>query len=558
MADPRSRGKSSREGVRQDFVTRRAFLRGFGIASGAVAFPGVLAACMSDSATTTTLAGAPTTTGGGAGAPSGIPGAIYSALYPNLPYGGNAEIILEQVPDTLDHLATAAFATYFATDGVHDWLEHFDQNGELVPSLAESIEIVDDLTIVYTIRTGAFFHNGREVTADDVKSTFEWIQDPANASPQAGRVEGVTVEVRDAQTAVLKLDAPNAGLRANLTRVPIIPVEEADNQATAPVGCGPYIFDRWTQGSSVELVRNDNYWNPAAPRLDSVKVSFFGDTVAGLGAFLSGDADFIHSIPAARIPDFLDSGEYDPVIVAPGFTYLGINHAVEPFGDPAVRRAMALALDRPSLGQGPFNGIAEPYYGFGVPIESPYYYDEHVIERNVEEARSILQTAGYTDPITAELLTLEIDYFQGQAVIAQSNLQEIGIEVDIQVLDLSGVIDRTFVNKEYDLVTLGDSWDIEPSVFIDAYLSSDGDSNYFNYSNPDVDALLDQGRSTLDDDARVDIYRQALTKALIDDSAVIGMSTEPFLGLSKKGFNGLQFGKSPNERWHYPIAAKEG
>jgi peptide/nickel transport system substrate-binding protein len=518
-------------------------------------------AAPSAAASASASAGAPSFPPVGIGSTvSGPNGTIYGDLYATLPKGTSAVIGLPgQVPKTLDPLKTPAFATFHSTDPAHDWLEHFDTTQRLVPSLATSVTIVDDTTLKYVLHDNIKFHNGRAVTSDDVKALFEWIQDPKNGSGVASRIEGVTVQPQDPKTFLLKLAAPNAGLRSNLTRVPIVPLEAADKQSTAPVGCGPYTFKEYVQDSHVDWVKNPNYWNPSAPLMDSVRVAFFPDTTSGSAAFLAGQLDYDHEIPRAQLSDFQSrqaQGQLTSIVTERGWVYIAFNHAIKPYDNPKVRNAIRLAVDRTAMAGAPYNGTARPLWFAGITPENPYYPKDLEYQRDVEMAKTLMKDAGLASGFSDTMLTLNFDYYQGVNQIAQQNLAEIGITLDLEVVDLATIIDRTFTKKDYHITSLGDSLDPEPSAQIDPYFSTKGGNNYFNYSNTQADTLMAQATSTFDDTKRRDTYHQLFELLFITDAAAVPVTTEPYLIAYSPKFNGEQFARSPNSRLNYPIAVK--
>ena len=142
---------------------------------------------------------------------------IYGDLYPTLPRGGALVVgTTEQVPNTLDVLRDALGATGWNAAPAQDWLEHYDHKSRLVPSLAQSVEVVDDTTLRYTLHD-AQFHTGDPVTSESVKDIFEWVLDEANGSHLRDRFVGVTIEPESASTFLFKLDEPNAGIRVVAT-----------------------------------------------------------------------------------------------------------------------------------------------------------------------------------------------------------------------------------------------------------------------------------------------------------------------------------------------------
>jgi ABC-type transport system substrate-binding protein len=490
-----------------------------------------------------------------------VSGVIYEDLYPELPQGGELTIgYAGQLPSSLDVLVDANGANTIVADPVHDWLEHYEPDGRLVPSLAESFELVDEVTFRYTLHKGASFHNGRPVTADDVKKTYEWVQDSKNGSFLASRIEGVSVHPIDDRTLELRLDRPNAALRAELPAIPILPVEEMDKQAREPVGCGPYVLDRFVEDSFVSYRRNPDYWNPDAPRLDTLRIDLFPQIQTGARVFLSGQADYVWQVSLTQLDDFRrreEAGELRITIDQAGWLYVGFNLNEPPYDDPKVRQAIALALDREAMVTSALSNGGTTLFFPGIARNHPWYPADLEYERDVERAKELLAEAGMPNGFSDSLLTLgDKDYFVSLNTVIQSNLRDVGIDLELEVVDIATLIDRTFGTQKFTITTLGDAISPEPSTQVDAYFRSDGGNNYFGYSNKEYDRILRRAREVYDPDERKDLYRQAFMLLCLEDFAVVPVTSEPGLGLFSTDTNADQYRPDPISRLHFPVAAK--
>lgn len=551
-------------------ITRREFLKGSSAASAFVATGGIGALLAGCGGADDGAAGGGSTTA--ARPPSDAPAApgvasapasetIYEQVYPTLERGGELTVGYSgQVPASLDVLTDVSGSVAWAADPAHDWLEHYDHEARLVTSLAERLEIQDDTTLRYTLRD-AKFHNGRQVSAQDVKDTFDYVTDPKTGSFLASRLEGVSVEIEDDTTAVLRLERPDAAIRAQLPALPIIPVEDAAKQASEPVGCGPFVFEEWVRDSYVQYTRNPDYWNPEAPLLDRLRINHYPDEDSGAQAFLAGQVAYAVQAPLAQLPDYQARADQDELaidVINSGWLYIGMNHEVEPYDNPLVRKAISLALDRPAMAQAPFSNLAAPQWFGGIAPNHPWYPADLEFARDVERARSLLTEAGYANGFSDVMLTLgDKDYFVGINTIAQANLAEIGVTIDLEVVDIATLLERTFTNKDYTICSLGDAIHPEPAAQLDVYFSSSGGNNYFNYSNDEADSLMRRARETFDEAERAQLYRQVFELLFIEDIAAIPVTTEPGLGIYS-GTNVDQWGPDPIARFHYPIAGATG
>jgi peptide/nickel transport system substrate-binding protein len=484
--------------------------------------------------------------------------AVYADLYPTLPRGGEVTLgISEEVPTSLNVIVEFAGATFWAADPVHDFLEVFDNEGRLRKSLVANVEQTPR-EVRYTLRDGIRFHNGRALTAQDVKKTFEYVSAKSTASPLADSLRGVTTEVANPRTVVLRSDRPNADLRGLLTSIPIIPVETVDKQAEAPIGCGPYRFKRLVRDAFVEYERYAGYWNPDAPRLERIRIQWYRTGEAGAQGFLSGETDGVIGVAFAQIPTFEsreESGQSKTEAVEAGVVHLGLNHKRKPFDNALVRRAISLAVDRKAMAEAPFNGISRPYWFIGLKPDHPFYPKELEYPRDVERAKALMEEAGFGDGFRDRLLTPNVGYYQGVAAIAKQNLAEIGIELELELVDLTTAIERQFEQKDYSITVQGIGMGPVPSARIDRYVRSDGPSNYFNYASPEADALMDEARSAIEPTQRKELYKRVFEKVLIEDAALVPVASEPYFGAYVPETNFDQYRPEPALRWHYPIVA---
>jgi peptide/nickel transport system substrate-binding protein len=487
-----------------------------------------------------------------------IEGTINGQLLPTLPRGGNIALEMSN-PGSLSPWTDTAFSAAEAVAPCHDWLEAFDYQRELRPSLAERLEIVDDTTLKYTLHEGATFHDGRPVTAAVVKELVEWVKNPDNESYLADPLADVTIEAPDERTVIVQLSKPHAGIRRTLSLLPIVPADSIAGQATKPMGCGPFLFEEWVRDSHISFRANPNYRNPDAPRLDTLRHSHFGDPVAGAQAFLAGETDFEYVVPAGLVEEFKargEAGELKWYVGEQGFVYLGFNLRKAPYDDPRVRKALRLAVDRAPLADAPFAGL-----GRQLPIpmrpEFPYYpagIEAELLVRDLDQARQLLAEAGFPTGFTDKLIVVRQGFPESMAVILQSQFAEIGLNVEIEALDQPTLLERRN-SGDFTMLILGNLLDPEPTAYLARHFRTDGTwANRYGYSNPECDKNLDAAAATFDNDDRRDLYERALRVALIDDTSMISLTPEAFMYAYKPWTNGDQFG--PTQFWKMEVASR--
>jgi ABC-type transport system substrate-binding protein len=511
---------------------------------------------------TTAPAAAPTTAA--APKPTTAPAAaagelIYADLIGGLPKGGRADVSFPgSVPSTLDVNAVATAATQKAADPAHDFLVRYNTKGTVRESLAESFQLVNPQTHKYVLRSGLTFHNGKPVTAQDVKAAFDWVLDTNNASALRGRYVAIEAEAADERTIIFHLKAPDAAFRGNLTRLAVTDADVA--QATNPVGCGPYVFQKWEKDSYVDYIRNEKYWFSGLPRLDTLRISHFPDSVSGSQAFLAGQKDFIEDVPIGQLDEYrgrASAGDIAPLLFKPAsIYYLQMNHSRKPFDDQRVRLALALSIDREKVIQTALGGTGEPMWQIGVLKDNPYYFKDLEYPRDLARARQLLADAGLADGFSFKLMTHNTGAFADVAQVAQANWAEIGIKAEVTPVDLATVVGEAVNKSNFDMLGSADGLDPDPGVQVDANLATTGSSNWRKYSNKTFDDLLARGRQEYDVAARQKIYREAFELAFKTDIAIIPVATRVVIDAHRKYLNGDVWTESANGRYHYPLLAR--
>jgi peptide/nickel transport system substrate-binding protein len=540
--------------TRLDFLRRGA---GAGASVMGVGALSTLLGCGSDGGSTAgSNGGSPATTA--AEGPSGE--YIYDSLYPDLPRGGR--IVLGQcdvLPDTLDVTASVATGNTYYAEPMHDYLERYDPELQLRPSLAETVEVPDASTLRFRLREGIKFHNGRALTAEDVKRSVEYVQDPKNKSALLARLADWKVTVEDERSVTIKLPSPNTSARSLLVRLPIFPVEEASKLATAPVGCGPFVFKRWVRGSYIEFDAFADYWNPLAPRVDSVRVQWYPDGNSGGQAFTTGELDYVNQLPYALYPQLkarADAGEIGVLAGGVGWYGIFINHTEEPFDNVQVRQAMRLAMDRQQIVDAAYSGASQAVWFGTVSSESQWYPDDSGFARDVAGAKQLLAEAGFPDGVPGEfeLITFNTPHGRAGATVAQANLAEIGIKVSIQSLDTVTASERT-VAGDYTIGYLGQLVTPDPAEGMIGFTSRVS-KDTIGYSNPQADELFEKALGTVDEEERRSVWADLFNVVFTEDVAVVPCITNTLLQAYKSGVNGDQFGMDGHAKIAWPIVSK--
>lgn len=423
-------------------------------------------------------------------------------------------------------------------------LTSIDERGEIIPFLAERWDVSPDAqTYTFTLRDGIQLHNGRPLTADDVKWSLDWIKDPANQSFYFGFLTNVTIEAPDPKTVRLTSSVPDVTLPTVAMFCTILAPESlgADGQPAQLFGTGPFIHDGYTPGEGFKTLRNNNYWR-AAPYLDGVEVKNISDPLARASAVRSGSLDSVYLFDPTQRPLIAD----DPSLVVqpqlfpytPTFIY-NVKNPQGPMADPRVRRAIALGLNRQEL--------MEAFVGPGGPGQlnnQPYAPDsvwrldmrDQFLNRDLETARQLLAEAGVAGGFSTNIVV--VPDFRLLAEVAQAQLSELGIQLDIEVTpDYTTQATRV---KTYDWGMCFAVWYPwhDPAIQFGWFHPSQGTHYGGGYANEAFAGLLDQARTVTDVPARKALYVQALTKLFYEDVVMVFLFTYNALSVNRSEVRG--------------------
>lgn len=473
----------------------------------------LLAGCRPSSSQPTTAPG----TGALTAAPSATPATPRR--------GGTLVVAVAADPDGLDPHKTVAAATFQITRNIYDTLVQTDEKGRIVPDLALSWEpSADGRKWTFTLREGVKFHNGRLMTAEDVKYSFERLLSPETASPRAKDFAVIqSVSAPDAKTVVFELKQPSAAFLSNLAYgwAAVVPKEAAATLRDRPVGTGPFKVVEWVKDSHVALERFDGYFLPDVPYLDKAIFKVITDPAARMAALRAGEVDVIPELPAQDVAAVRKEAGLK-IIEVPfnGIQYIAINNKVPPFDNLKVRQALNYAVDKRAV-------IDVAQFGLGVPIGShmppvtEYYVDlSGRYPYDPAKAKQLLAEAGYADGFeTTMILPQPYDFHIRNGQVVADQLGKVGIKVKLETMEWGTWLKQVYNGRQFALTAIGATGRLDPDPFLSAYVSTSAE-NMRNYSSKAFDELAAQGAVEADPAKRRAIYAQMQT-LLADDAAAI-------------------------------------
>ncbi|WP_188206441.1 glutathione ABC transporter substrate-binding protein [Alkalibacillus aidingensis] len=463
------------------------------------------------------------------------------------------DVDLGSLPTSLDpHAANDGNSLYVMTN-IYDTLVQMNTDLEIEPGLAESLEPIEDTVWEAKIREGVTFHDGNELNAEVVKANLDRVLDPEVGSPLAFLFDMISdVEVVDEYTVHIHTDYPFSALPAHLAHPGghIISPEsiEADYQAMEegnepltevnqnPVGTGYFKFEERESGDYIELVKNEDYWGEEA-KVDSIVFKEVPEDSTRIAELQTGEADLIYPVNASDV-DMIDEQEdiYVKQSESASMSYLGFNVEREPFDDDRVRRAISMAIDKEGLIDGLLEGIPLPAIGPLAPTVFGYSGEVDPIEHNKEEAKQLLQEAGYEDGFSADIYVYDRTTAD-TGVYIQSELAEIGIDVEIEqveqgaYLELTGQGEHDMLVGSWGTVTLDADYGLYP-MFHSENVGAPGNRSFFK--NDEVDQLLEDARQSTDDEERLQLYHEA-QQLIIDEAPIVPLYHSVLLaGLSEQ------------------------
>ncbi|WP_152657486.1 glutathione ABC transporter substrate-binding protein [Oceanobacillus sp. CFH 90083] len=409
---------------------------------------------------------------------------------------------------------------------IFETLVKLDGNMELQPGLATEWEAVEDNVWEFTLREGVTFHDGSEFNAEVVKANIERILDEDVASPRFFLYEMVEdIEVVDDYTVRFTTEYPFAPFPAHIAHngggMVSQDVIEADYEAMEngeepgtyisenPVGTGFFKFDSWNPGSEIRLVKNEDYWGEPA-HLDSVVFKVVSEGLTRVAELQTGDS---HIVDPLNTNDAAQVEGTDGVHVAPqesvSLSYIGFNTQKEPFDNPDVRKAINMAIDKSPIIDGIYNGYGIPAVG---PLAPPVFgYDENApgLEYNLEEAKQLLADAGYEDGFSTTIWTNDTQERVDAATNVQSQLQELNIDAEVEVLEWGTYLERT-AQGDHEMFVLGWSTvtgDADYGLYPLFHSDNVGEpGNRTFLENDELDAMLEEARRAGDEETRLQLY----------------------------------------------------
>ncbi len=442
--------------------------------------------------------------------------------------------------DNLDPWISAASDTEAVMFNVFEGLVWYDETGKLIPALAKSWEISEDgLSYVFHLQDGVTFHNGATFSADDVVYSIEKLAGLNGEEPLSSRFGKVEkVEAVDNLTVSIKLTERNAAFLSSCIAA-ILPRDYAD-QATKPIGTGPFVFKSYEPGQKVVLEKNNSYWNDAKmAHVDVAEFYILTDPTAIVNGLKSGQIDFAEIDP--KNVKMVET-EFE-ILASPQnmVQLMSMNNKRAPFDDVKVRQAINYAVNKDQIVAAVANGYGSKLVSNMSPIMAQYYEAAgEAYAYDLERAKSLLADAGMADGFkTSITVPSNYKFHVDTAQVIANQLQQIGIEVEIKQVEWGVWLDEVYKQFNYDMTIIGLSGKLDPHQILVRY-KSDYKRNFICYQNAAYDALIDRALLETDPAERAKLYKECQT-LLANDAAAVYIMDPNLVVAMRKDMTGFKF-----------------
>jgi peptide/nickel transport system substrate-binding protein len=478
--------------------------------------------------------------------PAAAPGAAAQPTQSQARRGGMLRVGLDVDADSLDPRLTKNTSGFRMKELAFNGLVAINPDYTPVPDLAEKWDNPDDKTWVFHLRQGVKFHDGSDFTASDVKFTYESVLDQAFASPfRAFYLSVDKVEATDKNTVTFTLKTPFAPFLSymDLAIVPQAAVQKLGADfGTKPVGTGPFKVDRWTTGDTIELSANDSFFG-GRPNLDRVRVKVVPDNSGRVVGLESGDLDFVQSPVSPQDVSRVQSAAKLKVDRTPaaGYTYVNLNCADPILADKKVRQALSHLINKQQIIDTIYKGIGKPANGPIVPGMWAYSADVPSYDYNPDKAKQLLEEAGWKaaadgmrskdgQKLSLTVRTHSEDPDRKQLIqVLQSEFQKVGIDATTSTVEFPAFF-QDMQDGKYQVGVIGWLNLSDPDRATFRQFTVDGTANYGKYKNDQVDKLLKDARSTLDQSRAKTLYADAV-RQIVDDAPYIFVQYQEYIAM---------------------------
>jgi ABC-type transport system substrate-binding protein len=482
-------------------------------------------------------------------------------------YGGTLRIGMDSDVKGPAFAKHAGNATVQYGSLVAEGLVDYDEQCNLVPGLATSWDISDDaMSVTFHLRKGVKFHNGREMTAEDVKKNIEYRLDKKNKSRSRSRFRrsGLkSMAVLDKHTIRFDLKKPTVAFFnvMEARKGHILAPESLKSKPPHPIGTGPFKYVEWKPGQHMKLARHGQYWKKdkngnRLPYVDAVIVKPIGDATTRLLALKANDIDWSYGIPFDQVSEIRKNKSPDwmtaQIRAGARWIFMQLQQSKKhngPLQDIKIRQAVAYAIDKSEILDGLTWGISTVENQVYPKGHTWYFKDlpDPYAKANLKKAKKLLAEAGYPNGLNLSMIVRNQTDHLDFATLVQAQLKRAGIKVTFRVLDYAA--HRKAARKPTWDLNLGHySFLPDPHWRYRTQLASKERTNYGKFNNKKVDKLFKDATGETDAKKRRAMYREAVT-LINKDVGIIFFGHMPIAKASRKGLKNFVSNCQGDTRW---------
>lgn len=431
----------------------------------------------------------------------------------------------------LDPHKQTAFPSIRLLELIYEPLVRFDADLNVIPAIATSWEFAPDAkTLTFKLDPNAKFTNGAQVTPADVKASFERILDEETAAAARSNFLSIdTIDTPDAETVVFNLKTADVPILVAMATInaAIVPASEieAGTIGTEAIGSGPFKLDSWEPNSREVLSANAD-WAGGDVKVDGITISVLPDETAILASLRAGQTDFAllnDPLVATMVPN--EANLQLNRVAGLAYNVLQLNPSRPPMDNLKVRQAMSCAINRQEIvdaalaGEGKVTG----------PLTMPAFAQDpstlFCYEQDLEKAKQLMAESG-VDGFTAKVIgaTGEPPVAASEAQVLQAQLAEIGINLEIEMMELNVYVD-TWLAGNFDMAVAQNGGRPDPFPMYNRYFTKDGNLlKVSNFVDDTLDSLMREGQAETDPAKRVEIFHK-FENHLVEQSPWLWLST---------------------------------
>jgi peptide/nickel transport system substrate-binding protein len=446
-------------------------------------------------------------------------------------YGGSVTVGINQDLDSLDPHKAVAAGTKEVLFNIYEGLVKLDQDGNLVPAVAETYKISPDgMVYTFTLRDGVKFHNGEPVTAEDIVYSIKrsaGLLEPVDPTVLVETAFSVVsdVVVIDEKTVEVRLNQVDTELLPYLTCA-IVPKDYKELD-TKPVGTGPFKFVSYKPLESIAMDKNEDYYLEGVPYLDEVTFKISANTDAAFMELNAGTIDilpYLTDAQAGQLPKGyrLQAGSMNLI------QGMFLNNEMPPFDNKLIRQALSYAVDRQAVIDMVAGGRGDVIGTNMFPGFKKYYADElvEVYPYDPQKAKELLAEAGYPDGFSFTItVPSNYQYHVDTTQIVVEQLKQVGIKADIQLIEWASWLSDVYKERDYQATLSGLAAELSPRKALERF-QSDADNNFMNYKSPEFDIVFKQAEKATEESDIITLYKEMET--MLTNDAVALFIQDPY------------------------------